>query len=110
MIPVLKIPANGPWCSETEFNASETSTGHMIEAKRPMAGNAISDTRAGPNNAAVRQSTAPMENAINTLPAVKQLEQSHAHETSGGEHSPEPGNGGRTGRMRIVAVILGEKL
>jgi hypothetical protein len=33
MIPVLKIPANGPCCSETEFNASETSTGHMAGHK-----------------------------------------------------------------------------
>src|ERR1039458_2429843 len=53
MIPVLRIPANGPWCSETEFSANETNTGHIMEAKRPMAGNAISDTRAGPNSAAV---------------------------------------------------------
>src|SRR5579862_8317530 len=73
MIPVLRIPAKGPWCSETEFKARETSTGHMIEAKSPITGNAISETRAGPNSAAVRQSSAPTENPMSTLRLSKSL-------------------------------------
>src|SRR2546426_12601897 len=36
--------------------SSDTTTGHMTEANKPIAGNAISETLAGPNKAADRQS------------------------------------------------------
>ena len=51
----------------SEFKASETRTGHMMEAKRPTPGNAYRATRADPNKAALRQSRAKIAKAINTL-------------------------------------------
>src|SRR5258708_5223585 len=66
-IPVPRIPANEPWCSATELSASEITIGHITEANNPIAGNARHETSADPNNAADRQSKAPMEAPIRTL-------------------------------------------
>ena len=40
--------------------------GHITEAKSPIAGKAITDTFAGPNRAALRESSAPMQVPIKT--------------------------------------------
>jgi hypothetical protein len=109
MIPVLRIPANGPWCSETEFRASDTSTGHIIEANSPMAGNAINDTAPRPKQCSRQAQQRADGETDQHSAAIEQFEQPHAQEASGRQHSPEPGDGARARGMRIVAVILGEK-
>src|ERR1700730_833675 len=41
--------------------------GHITEAHSPIAGNAIAERRAGPNNATVKQRSAPEQKAMRTL-------------------------------------------
>src|SRR5260221_7218201 len=67
MIPVPKMPEKEPWNSATELSASDTTMGHITEAKRPIAGKAITETFAGPNKAADRKSRAPREAQMSTL-------------------------------------------
>src|SRR6266849_8325616 len=67
MIPVPKMPANEPWYSSTELSASDTTIGHITEANRPTAGKAPTETFAGPNNAADKQSSAPTHAPTSTL-------------------------------------------
>ena len=43
------------------------------------------------------------------LAAVEKLEQAHSDEASGRQHSPKPGDRGRSGGVRVIAVILIEK-
>src|SRR6516164_2026076 len=67
MIAVLRMPEKDPWYSATELSARETMIGHMIEANRPIAGKATTDTLAGPNKAADKQASAPTEVPIRSL-------------------------------------------
>src|ERR1039458_9981710 len=39
------------------------------------------------------------------LAAVEKLEQAHSEEASGRQHSPKPGNCGRSGGVRVITVI-----
>src|ERR1700686_5164050 len=59
MIPEHRIPAKGPWGWGTEFKPSDTSVGHMIEAKKPMQGKATRENSAEPNRAADSMHSAP---------------------------------------------------
>ena len=36
IIPVIKIPANDPWCLLTEFRAKEIIIGYITERKNPL--------------------------------------------------------------------------
>src|SRR5262249_35121022 len=47
--------------------------------------------------------------ADQNMAAIENLQQQHPNETAGGEESPEPGHGGGTRSMRIVAMILDMK-
>src|SRR5258708_34932746 len=67
MIPVPKMPEKEPWNSSTELRASDTTIGHITEANRPTAGKAITETFAGPNKAADKKNTAPMDVPMSTL-------------------------------------------
>src|SRR5712692_816680 len=67
MIPVPKMPEKEPWNSATELSASDTTMGHMTEAKRPIAGKASTETFADPNRAADRKNREPREAQMSTL-------------------------------------------
>ena len=109
MIPEHRMPAKGPWCCGTEFRPSDTSVGHMIEAKKPMQGKATARyfrwAEQGRRQHAQRTDRKPDQYAA----AVEELEQPHPEETAGGHETPVVGHRVRTARVGIDVVIALEK-
>jgi len=58
-IPVHRIPENDPWCSATEFSASENTIDHITDRKKPTAMKAMRETEVGPASATARLTIAP---------------------------------------------------
>ncbi|GAC1385326.1 MAG: hypothetical protein NVSMB45_13980 [Ginsengibacter sp.] len=67
IIPVIKMPAKEPWCSFTEFKASENMIGYITDAKNPVKGNAIREIDAGPYKANEKDIIASIVKDINMI-------------------------------------------
>src|SRR5439155_292444 len=67
MMPVTIIPEKEPWCSLTEFRASEKIIGYITEAKNPIQGNAISEIFAEPKSATLKNMRARTVKMIKTF-------------------------------------------
>ena len=67
MMPVTRMPEKEPWCSSTEFSASENIMGYITDAKKPTIGNATNAIFAEPNKAALKLRIAKIVNEISTI-------------------------------------------